>query len=150
MRRRAVLSPSFLAFTALLAFAFSESAGALPVTYTDSASFFADLPGAATTVDFDGAAVLVHDSSHDAQPQTGPSGRLGRIERIKNPLLKLGVDPNTGVIQWTPDNAHVGSIPVTVRAQDEGGLFDTQSFDVYVANVNDAPTITSSPVTACM
>jgi hypothetical protein len=60
----------------------------------------------------------------------------------------MTVDSNTGVIQWMPSNAQVGSNPVTARVQDAGGLFDTQSFNVAVSNVNDSPTITSSPVTA--
>ncbi|MDF1553455.1 MAG: Ig-like domain-containing protein [Deferrisomatales bacterium] len=52
----------------------------------------------------------------------------------------MTIDPTTGLIQWTPTNADVGAAhPVTVRVTDTGGLFDTQSFDVAVANVNDAP-----------
>jgi Putative Ig domain len=60
------------------------------------------------------------------------------------------VDANTGVIQWTPSNSQVGSNSVTVRVQDAGGLFDTQSFSVTVSNVNDSPTITSTPVTTAI
>ncbi len=59
----------------------------------------------------------------------------------------MTMNPTTGVILWTPTNDHVGYNSVIVRAQDAGGLFHTQSFYILVANVNDAPTITSVPVT---
>ena len=60
----------------------------------------------------------------------------------------MTMDSNTGLIQWTPTNAQVGSNDVTVRVTDSGGLFDTQIFSVNVANVNDAPVITSTALTA--
>ena len=59
----------------------------------------------------------------------------------------MTIDANSGLIQWTPDNSQVGANAVTVRVQDDGGLSDTQNFSITVANVNDAPTITSLPVT---
>ena len=58
------------------------------------------------------------------------------------------IDPVTGLIQWTPTNAQVGSHAVTVRVTDSGGLYASQNFTVTVANVNNAPIITSSPVTS--
>jgi hypothetical protein len=60
----------------------------------------------------------------------------------------MTIDPVSGEIQWTPSNAQVGGNAVTVRVQDVAGAHDTQSFTVTVANVNDAPTITSTPVTS--
>ncbi len=60
----------------------------------------------------------------------------------------MTINSTTGVIQWTPTNDHVGGNSVTVRVQDAAGDFDTQSFSIDVANTNDAPTITSSAVTA--
>jgi hypothetical protein len=59
----------------------------------------------------------------------------------------MTVDPASGEIQWTPTNAQVGSNDVTVRVEDTGGLFDTQIFSINVINVNDPPTIISTPVT---
>jgi hypothetical protein len=53
----------------------------------------------------------------------------------------------TGVIAWTPANEHVGDNAVTVRVEDQAGGYDTQSFSIHVTNTNDAPTITSTPVT---
>jgi hypothetical protein len=46
--------PKRLALCLTAALALPGAAHALPTAYTDSASFFADLPGAATTADFDG------------------------------------------------------------------------------------------------
>ena len=60
----------------------------------------------------------------------------------------MTINTTTGVIQWTPTNDDLGNHSVVVRAEDAGGLFDTQSFNIVVANVNDAPTITSTPVTS--
>ena len=51
----------------------------------------------------------------------------------------MTIDPATGLIEWTPDAAQVGDNGVTVRAQDLGGLFDTQSFTVAVASGNHPP-----------
>jgi hypothetical protein len=42
-------------------------------------------------------------------------------------------------IGWFPTNAQVGTNAVTVRATDPTGLSTTQSWNVSVANVNDAP-----------
>lgn len=60
----------------------------------------------------------------------------------------MTIDPTTGLIQWTPTPAQVGDQSVTVRVQDAGGLFATQSFTVTVAPgvTNHPPAITSTPV----
>ena len=58
------------------------------------------------------------------------------------------INATTGVISWTPTNAQVGANAVSVRVTDSTGAFGTQSFTITVANTNDAPTITSTPVTA--
>jgi FtsP/CotA-like multicopper oxidase with cupredoxin domain len=42
-------------------------------------------------------------------------------------------------IGWRPTNAQVGTQAVTVRATDPTGLSTTQSYNIIVANVNDAP-----------
>ena len=60
----------------------------------------------------------------------------------------MTINATTGFIRWTPTNDDVGSHSVVVQAEDAGGLFDTQSFNIVVANVNDTPVITSTPVTS--
>ncbi len=52
----------------------------------------------------------------------------------------------TATLSGTPSNADVGDHAVLLRVTDSGGLTDTQSFTVTVANVNDAPFFTSAPV----
>ncbi|WP_157152685.1 DUF4347 domain-containing protein, partial [Cellvibrio sp. BR] len=59
----------------------------------------------------------------------------------------LSFNPATGVLSGTPTNANVGSHAVTLRATDADGLTVDQSFSITVANVNDAPTISSTAVT---
>lgn len=62
----------------------------------------------------------------------------------------MTIDAATGLIEWTPENFHVGSHSVVVRVEDPAGLIDTQLFTVTVANVNDAPAIISSPITTVL
>jgi hypothetical protein len=50
------------------------------------------------------------------------------------------------MLSGTPDNADVGAHLVVLRVSDHAGLFAEQSFTVIVANVNDAPFFTSTPV----
>ncbi len=54
------------------------------------------------------------------------------------------VDGDTARLRFTPNSAQVGDHAVTVRVTDAAGLEDTSSFVVGVANVNDAPVITST------
>ncbi|HLA74885.1 MAG TPA: S8 family serine peptidase [Gammaproteobacteria bacterium] len=44
----------------------------------------------------------------------------------------MSIDASSGLINWIPSSAQLGSNPVTVRVQDVGGLFATQSFAVTV------------------
>lgn len=60
----------------------------------------------------------------------------------------MTIDVDAGRIEWTPDNDDVGVHSVTVRVEDQLGAFDTESFTLTVTNVNDAPTIKSTPVTS--
>ncbi len=52
----------------------------------------------------------------------------------------------TATLSGTPTNADVGDHAVLLQVTDSGGLTDTQAFTVTVANVNDAPSFTSTPV----
>lgn len=46
-----------------------------------------------------------------------------------------------GVITWTPTNDDVGTVTFSVTVTDLAGASDAETFDVIVANVNDAPVI---------
>ncbi|MFH1567325.1 MAG: putative Ig domain-containing protein [Gemmatimonadota bacterium] len=50
-----------------------------------------------------------------------------------------------GIITWTPRQAQVGANTFTVRASDRAGAAATASFKVTVSQVDDPPTITSTP-----
>ncbi|MCG8313491.1 MAG: putative Ig domain-containing protein [Pseudomonadales bacterium] len=58
----------------------------------------------------------------------------------------MTIDGVSGLIEWTPINAQVGQHVVTVQASDRQAAFSEQTFIITVANVNQAPTITSTPV----
>ncbi|QDZ89175.1 tandem-95 repeat protein [Shewanella decolorationis] len=60
----------------------------------------------------------------------------------------LSFNPATGVLSGTPTNANVGSHAVVLRATDTDGLTAEQSFTIVVANINDAPTISSTAMTS--
>jgi len=58
----------------------------------------------------------------------------------------MTINSSSGLISWIPIQSHVGSQSVTVSVTDGNGGSDAQSFSITVANVNDAPQITSTPV----
>lgn len=55
----------------------------------------------------------------------------------------MTVDPVTGRVTWTP--TATGRFPVALRADDRGGMFGAQAFEIVVGPANQAPSITSSP-----
>lgn len=52
----------------------------------------------------------------------------------------------TATLSGTPGNGDVGAVNVQLTVTDTGGLTAQQSFTITVANLNDLPTFTSSPV----
>ena len=53
----------------------------------------------------------------------------------------LNFDANTRTFSGTPENGDVGTITVEVTAEDGAGATVSDSFDITVANSNDAPTL---------
>nr|WP_249729050.1 putative Ig domain-containing protein [Acidovorax sp. CCYZU-2555] len=53
----------------------------------------------------------------------------------------LAFDPITRTFSGTPDNAAVGTLSIDVIANDGNGGLVTETFDIVVANTNDAPTL---------
>jgi len=51
----------------------------------------------------------------------------------------------TAILTGTPSNDHVGDNAVELRVTDFDGLSSTQSFNITVENINDAPNFTSEP-----
>jgi hypothetical protein len=56
----------------------------------------------------------------------------------------LTFDATTRTFSGTPLNANVGTLSVRVTATDGDGLSVSDSFDIAVANVNDAPTVANA------
>ncbi|NVK02981.1 MAG: cadherin-like domain-containing protein, partial [Oceanospirillaceae bacterium] len=55
----------------------------------------------------------------------------------------LAFDPNTGTFTGTPSNGDEGVLSITVLASD-GGLSVSDTFNITVSGVNDAPTVASA------
>ncbi len=51
------------------------------------------------------------------------------------------IDPRTGVINFTPVQANVGSHSLEVRVRDRAGLYGSVFFQVTIAPTNDAPVV---------
>ncbi|MCT7950580.1 putative Ig domain-containing protein, partial [Ancylothrix sp. C2] len=65
-----------------------------------------------------------------------------------NPLPSwLTFNAASQTFSGTPLNGNVGTISVKVTATDAGNAEVSSNFDIVVANVNDAPTLTATPVT---
>ncbi|NNF98064.1 MAG: hypothetical protein HKM93_01675 [Desulfobacteraceae bacterium] len=62
----------------------------------------------------------------------------------------MTINSTTGAVEWTPGSSVGGtSVPVTVLVYDDFGGTDTQSFNITVGDVNNAPQITTTaPTTA--
>ena len=61
----------------------------------------------------------------------------------------LSFNPSTGVLSGTPTNGEIGPHVVKLRVND-GTIDVDQDFTITVANTNDAPTITGTPITSAV
>jgi hypothetical protein len=78
-------------------------------------------------------------------------GDTHTFELTSKPAWLTLIDRGDGraMLRGTPTNAAVGPNPVAVRVVDSAGGFAVQTFNISVANVNDAPSFTSiAPTTA--
>ena len=62
----------------------------------------------------------------------------------------MAVDPQTGLLSWTPTQQDLGVFQVEIRVDDDGGASGGQSFSLTVLNTNDPPAITSLPDTTAV
>lgn len=65
-------------------------------------------------------------------------------------LASMSLDAKTGLLQWTPTAAAVGTTDVTIIVQNSSGLATSQSFRIVVPGQNHPPLITSSPVNSAI
>ena len=59
----------------------------------------------------------------------------------------LTVDPTTGLLEWTPTAADLGTTLVEIVARDPAGGGSIQQFSLTVLETNSAPVINSTPIT---
>ncbi len=72
---------------------------------------------------------------------TDPDAVVGDvlIYSITSGPVWLTIDSTTRELSGTPDNNDVGTIPIVIRATDRDGGSVSDTFDITVANINDAP-----------
>ncbi len=109
-----------------------ELVGALPdVSADEDAAFLYQIP-AGTFIDPDAGDVLSYTATLvDGSPLPG----------------WLAFDSSTGTFSGTPGDGDVGTLSVTVTAIDPAGEAVSDTFDLAVANVNDAP-VAAIPIDA--
>ncbi len=64
--------------------------------------------------------------------------QAGPLDEQGDPLAQI--DPTTGVLTWTPTTNDAGPVDVAVRAEDQNGGIDVQSFTLNVSVPNRPPT----------
>jgi hypothetical protein len=67
---------------------------------------------------------------------------------LTTPPAGMTIGATSGVIAWTPANADVGAHTITVVATDNTSRTSTINYTLTVINTEDAPVISSTPVTA--
>jgi YD repeat-containing protein len=59
----------------------------------------------------------------------------------------MELDPQSGILIWTPTSDQIGPQSVALHVTDSGGLTDSQSFSIQTRGVAAPPMINSSPIT---
>jgi hypothetical protein len=63
---------------------------------------------------------------------------------LVSPPTGMTIDPSTGVISWTPGESFGGqTLVITVRVTDAFELTDDETFELFINEVNQAPTIST-------
>ncbi|MGL6073447.1 MAG: FG-GAP-like repeat-containing protein [Fimbriiglobus sp.] len=75
---------------------------------------------------------------------TDPEGGVLTYSVARGPA-GMTIDAATGRVTWTPAEADLGTVFVTLVARDAGGAAAVQSFAIDVRTPNRAPTITNMP-----
>ena len=72
---------------------------------------------------------------------TDPDGQPDTYAAVTSLPPYAQIDPTTGVFTWTPDYTQAGNYSLTFSATDPGGLSDTTTVSIQIANVDRPPTI---------
>ncbi|ERT07040.1 hemolysin-type calcium-binding repeat family protein [Lyngbya aestuarii BL J] len=81
-------------------------------------------------------------------PDTGDSRTITNGATLPSWLSLTDNGNGKATLTGTPTNDNVGIHTVELQVTDGAGATDTQTFDVTVANTNDAPTISGTPATS--
>jgi hypothetical protein len=65
---------------------------------------------------------------------------------LVNQPAGMTIQPDSGIIRWTPSYSDSGSYNFIVRLTDPKGLFDTAFCTLFVQNINRPPVFTSVPI----
>ena len=97
------------------------------------------------TIDYIPPQTATEDSAYSLQVigHDIDAGDTVTYSLIVNPT-GMTIGSSTGLISWVPGNDDVGTHTVVVKVADIAGLYDTKTFIIVVANVNDAPIITTT------
>jgi hypothetical protein len=87
--------------------------------------------------------------TYQVQASDPDSGDMLEYLLISGPA-GMSMDPESGLISWTPDNEQEGTYSVSLQVRDAGGLSSNQAFDVSVSAVDEPPKITSTPVVSVL
>jgi len=79
--------------------------------------------------------------------------QLKAIDNDKDPLIfrltrgpkGMQLSPSTGLLEWTPTNADVGTHTLSIQVDDNKGGVTSYTWSLQVQNTNDPPKITSVP-----
>lgn len=80
---------------------------------------------------------------YDVEASDPDAGDTLTYSLLINPP-SMSIDPNSGLITWTPTISDVGDHSILIEVTDQGGLSETQPYTLTVSEVsNQAPTITA-------
>ena len=80
--------------------------------------------------------------TYDVDASDPDAGDTLTYALLTNPA-SMSIDPNSGLITWTPTSSDIGDHDVVVEVSDQGALSVTQPYTITVSDGNQAPTIST-------
>lgn len=94
------------------------------------------------------ATVIDQDALYSFTPSAADADSDTLIFSITNPPRWASFNPSTGALMGTPGNADVGTFSgIVISVTDGSFTASLPAFSIAVTNVNDAPTISGTPMT---
>ncbi len=129
----------------------TEIGGTTPLDKTADVPSF-NSPGVQLAVDtvapqfnFPAAVTAVADVPYQCQVSVSEGSDTGvQYSLLGTPPDGMAIDPNSGLITWTPNASQVGTADVTVQATDTAGNTASQQYSINVLASNAAPILTAA------